>query len=127
MDLNLLVSGVTSAINARVPVMLQNSTGYTQGANFARTPAYGIPVNLLGQVQPLSTGDLRKLDAMNIQGVSRAIYLQGEVDAIQRVNQKGGDLVTVQAGPQSGVYLTKVVLEQWSTWAKVGVVLQDGS
>lgn len=79
------------------------------------------------QVQPLTTKDLRHLEGLNIQGVERAIYLYGHVDAVVRPEGKGGDLVIVADGPNPGTYLVTVVLEAWSGWCKVGVTLQNGA
>jgi hypothetical protein len=128
MDLLLETSGVIDAVNPRVAATLRTSTGATQNADFSRTPTYAAPVTVMAQVQPLTTGDLRKLDALNIQGVNRAIYIEGAVNGLVRVTGQGGDLITIPApGPNAGVYLVKAVLEAWPNWAKCAVVLQDGS
>lgn len=78
------------------------------------------------QVQPLTTKDLRHLEGLNIQGVERAIYLYGHVDAVVRPEGKGGDLIIIADGPNQGIYLVTVVLEAWQGWCKAGVVLQNG-
>jgi hypothetical protein len=78
------------------------------------------------QVQPISTGDLRKLDALNIQGVSQKVYLNGTLRGLQRINSLGGDLVVLDTGE---TYLVKAVMEQWAAgnimWVCCAIVLQN--
>jgi hypothetical protein len=78
------------------------------------------------QVQPITTGDLRKLDALNIQGVSQKAYLNGTLRGLQRINSLGGDLVVLDTGE---TYLVKAVLEQWAAgnvmWVCAAIVLQN--
>lgn len=130
MNLHQIVSGVISAVNPSQPARLQLSNGSTIAPDGTRIPAYFPTVTVIAQVQELSTQDLRQLDALNISGSSRAIYFEGEVDAIIRVSQKGGDLITTFDGR---VWLTTAVLERFddygnsSGWCKVSVTLQNGS
>jgi hypothetical protein len=82
-------------------------------------------LNLIGQVQPISTPDLKQLEGINLGGVHWKIYLSGEVDAIVRPERKGGDLVTIGSGRHQGVWLVVGVLEQWPDWCVAGIVLQN--
>lgn len=123
MDLFGITAGYISAVNPLVAVVLQASTGAsTTAPDGSRTPTYAAPVTLQGQVQPISTGDIRHLESLNIQGVNRAIYLEGDVSGLVRTTGQGGDLLTLTDG---SVYLVKAVLEQWPNWAKCAVVLQQ--
>ena len=65
------------------------------------------------------------LDGLNIQGIRRAIYLNGTVDGINRINRQGGDLIKIASGPNKGTWLVALVLEQFPDWAKCAVTLQD--
>lgn len=122
MNLHQTVSGAISAVNPFQPVTVQLSTGYRTAPNGKRTPTYNPPVTVSGQVQELTTRDLRQLEGLNQQGSMRAIYLNGSVDAIVRLNQEGGDLITLQ---DNSVWLTTQVLERWDVgWCKVSVTLQ---
>lgn len=116
-------TGVTQPAN-----ILSQVSGTTYRVTGAQTLSAVAMVSssLWAQVQELTTTDLRQLDALNIQGSTRVMYISGEVDAIARVRQKGGDLVTMIGG-DGQVYLTTRVLEMWPDWCKVAVVLQDGS
>lgn len=124
MNLHGIVAGAISAVNPMVPVTVQASTGYVTGADGKRTPTYAAPVAANGQVQELTTRDLRQLDGLNVQGSMRAIYLDGFVSGAVRVTKQGGDLITFEDG---SVWLTTNVLEQWPDWVKVAVTLQNGS
>lgn len=125
MNLHAVVANIVAAVNPLRPVTVQTSTGYTTSATGARTPTYAAPVMMMAQVQELTRGDLQHLDALNIQGSQRVIYLSGFVEGVVRWSQKGGDLITMDE--YGTVWLTTAVLEQWHGWVKVSVTLQDGS
>lgn len=76
------------------------------------------------QVQPLSSKDIRHIEALNIQGVERAIYIDGHIDGLVRAENKGGDLITIADGPNPGTYLVREMLEAWPDWSKAAVVMQ---
>ena len=124
MNLHQVVSSAIGAVNPNAPVIVQTSAGNSVNPDGSVVPTFNPPFSAIAQVQELTTRDLRQLDGLNIQGSSRAIYLNGEVDAIVRVSQRGGDLITLADG---SVWLTTHVLEQWPDWVKVSVTLQNGS
>ena len=121
MNLHQIVSGVIQAVNPNQLITIQTSTGYTTNSDGSRVPGYAPAFDARGQVQELTTRDLHQLDALNIQGSMRTIYINGEIDAIIRISQKGGDLITLVDG---SVWLTTAVLEQWPDWCKVAVTMQ---
>ncbi len=125
MNLHQIVSGAVGAINPLLPAVVYVSTGSTIAVDGKRTPTFARPCNVPAQIQPLSTGDIRQLDSLNIQGVEKAIYLNGHVDGLVREQNKGGDLIVLSHGPNRGTYLVSVVLEAWPDWAKCGVVMQS--
>jgi hypothetical protein len=125
-NLRAAANSVTRAINANIPATLFISIG-NRVVNFVPVPAYN-QAAVLAQVQPLSSKDLRLLDALNIQGAEKAVYLNGTALAINRVLQLGGDLLVFPYGtvPEGTTWKILASLEQWgTTWCKVGVVLQD--
>jgi hypothetical protein len=69
------------------------------------------------------------LDALNVQGVRRTIYLTGDVMAIVRVDQQGGDLIVFPDGtlPEGNIWLAAQVIEAWPDWCRVCITLQNGS
>lgn len=129
MNLHSIVNGNIRAVNPNRYATLKLSQGSAINADGSQTPQYADPVTVTAQVQQLTTRDLMHLDALNIQGSTRKIYLLGQVQAIVRVSEKGGDLITLVDGT---VYLTTAVLESWNevenpSWCSVAVTLQNGS
>jgi hypothetical protein len=124
-NLSAIANGVITAINPNFPATLFISLGNTV-VNFKQVPSYN-PASVAAQVQPLTSGDLRLLDALNIQGAQKAIYLNGTALAISRVKQLGGDLITFADGtlPEGNTWLVLASLEQWANWCRVAVSLQD--
>lgn len=129
MDLHGIASGAIGAVNPFVPITLKRSTGYTTAPDGTRTPTFTNVTGLMAQVQALTAGDIRRLDGLNIQGVKRAMYVGGEVEAIVRVGGKGGDLVIFPTGtlPEGDTWLASQVLEAWPDWRKIALTLQNGS
>lgn len=119
MNLHGIVSGVIGSINPQVPVLVQQSNGYTTAPDGSQVPSY-TELNLKGQVQALTGKDIFKLNGLNIQGVSEALYISGNVEGLFRVMGKGGDLVTFN----NHTYLVVAVLERWPDWCKVALSMQ---
>ena len=117
-----IASAAVSAVVPRVNLTVQVSTGYTTNADGSRVPTYAAPQVVSGSVQALQFNDITQLDALNIQGERRKIYIKGQVDGLVRVENKGGDLIT---DPLGNVWLVALVLEAWPDWCSVAVTLQD--
>ena len=82
---------------------------------------------VLGQLQALSSRDLRQIEGLNLQGTLRALYLTGDLEGVVRPTLKGGDLIIL---PDASVWLVTLVPEPWNLtagWTKAIVVLQNGS
>lgn len=127
MNLNRVAAGVVAAVNPRLICAYEASTGYTVGDDGTQTPSYATAVPVLAQVQPLSSTDLRMLDALNLQGNFRAMYVDMKWQGLNRPEIKGGDIVTE---PDGTVWLVTAELEAWSAsagWTKVAVTQQNGS
>lgn len=123
MDLHRVVSGAIGVVNPFETVAVSVSTGYSVAADGTQTPAYQT-ASAQAQVQALTYRDLLQTASLNIQGTRRRMYFEGEVDAIVRMLNKGGDTLTRSDGT---VWLVVFVLEQWPDWCAVCVTLQDGS
>jgi hypothetical protein len=121
MNLHGIVANAISAVNPLVALLVQVSTGYSTNADGSRTPAYANAVSVQGQVQSLTAGDLRQLDALNIQGAQRAVYLNGRIDGLIRPGKKGGDLIIT---PEGNTWLVVHILEYWPDWVKAAITLQ---
>lgn len=127
MNMHSLVSGPISVVNPQIVGQLKSSIGLTTGPSGRRTPGYDAPVSVYLQVQPLSAGDIQKLDGLNLQGTMRKIFMYGRVDGLVRPRVKSGDLFTIAAGVNEGVWLINQVLEQWPDWVMLAVTLQNGA
>ncbi len=131
MNLQSITGNYITAVNPMVPCIVQISNGTTKAADYSVIPAYLPPITLQGQVQPLSFGDLRQLDGLNLQGIKKAVYIQGDIEGLVRPSNKGGDVITF---PDGTIYLTVLVLENWnppdgskSGWVKIACVLQNNA
>ena len=83
-------------------------------------------MTLVAQIQPLSAGDLRHMDMLNLQGSHRKFYIDTHIRGIVRVGLKGGDQLTT---PDGNVWLVTQPVEQWNYagFSAVIATLQDGS
>lgn len=123
MNLHQIVRGAIGAVNPDVLARVFISTGSTTAPDGKRVPAYAPPqTDVPMQVQPLTGKDIRHIDALNIQGVDRAIYVNGAVRGVQRKDGTGGDMLYVL----NAYWLVVVMLEPWdgAGWTKVGVTQQ---
>jgi hypothetical protein len=123
MNLRGYANGATRAINPNIEATVRVSAGSSTNPDGSRVPKFD-EIPFTAQVQALQYNDMVHLDGQNIQGVRRAIYLNGEIDGINRINKKGGDIVTIAQGASAGSWLVALVLEQWADWCKVAVTLQ---
>lgn len=132
MNLHGIVAGYIDAVNPRVLLSVQLSTGNTVGSSFKQVPQYAPAIQILGQIQSLTYRDLQQTEGLNLQGTRRAIYFYGDVEAIVRSKGFGGSLVTTPAGD---IYKVAQVLETWGMdgsadapgWCKVIATLQNNA
>ena len=123
MNLHGIVSGVIGKINPFVTATIRVSTGYTTNADGSRTPTYTTTTAQV-QLQALAYDDIVQADSMQIQGVRRKMYVQGDVEGLVRADNRGGDLVTL---PDGTVWKVAMVDEHWPDWTACIITLQDGS
>ena len=116
------VSDAIGTVNPLVDCTLQTSAGYTLGSDFAQVPIYSTFYPVPCQIQALTARDLRQIDAINLQGTMRAIYLNGTIEGVNRAEIKGGDLFTF---PDGTIWLVTQPLENWPDWSKVAVYQQN--
>ncbi|MDS0801716.1 hypothetical protein [Burkholderia cenocepacia] len=129
MNLHGIVSGVIGTVNPFVPVTLQQSAGYTTAPDGARTPTYSASPQTV-QVQALSAKEIQHLDGLNIQGVLRKAYLNGDWRGVYRATNQGGDLLQfaavagVPASLQGTTWKVVQVFETWPDWCALAIQLQ---
>lgn len=122
MNLHAIAGPAVSIVNPTTLATLLVSTGYTTGSDGTRTPSYSATDNVPVQVQALSAREIEHLDSINIQNVSRAAYINGNVEGLDRASAKGGDLLIFDGA----TWLVVQVLETWSAsgWCKVALSKQ---
>ncbi len=123
MDLNAIANAAAEVVNPNTPISIQASTGYAIGAGMKQVPSYAAAVSGFGQLQEITSMDLKHLDGLNIQGDIQTIYIRGQLSAVLRPTGQGGDLITI--GSQT--WLNVKTLEQWPWWAKAAIVLQEAA
>jgi hypothetical protein len=127
MNLSGIAGPYIAAVNPWITATVQQSQGYTTNSDGSRVPAYSAPVPVQVQMQPLQYTDLMQVSGLNLTGQRRAMYANGEWDAVVRSKQEGGDLVTL---PDGSVWLLVFEFEDWYStagWTKFCVTLQNGS
>lgn len=124
MNLHSIVSSAIGTVNPLVDCTLQLSAGYSIAGDFSQVPAYATVSPVPCQIQALTGRDLRQIDAVNLQGTMRAIYLNGTIEGVNRAAIKGGDIFTF---PDGSTWLVTQPLENWPDWSKVAVTLQNPS
>lgn len=119
MNLRGIANRATRTVNPNMPGVFQVSTGYTTLPSGKKVPSYN-SVDVEVQFQDLSSTDLRQVDSVNIQGILRSAYLNGNFNGVNRPEQKGGDILIVD-GQQ---WLVVKVPELWPDWCRLIVNLQ---
>jgi hypothetical protein len=122
MNLHAIVRGAIGAINPPFVGSVKVSTGSTVAADGTRTPTYQTFTNVTMDVQALDAKEVQHLDSLNIQGVLRGVWLNGNIEGVNRVASKGGDLLVFGGR----TWLVVHVFESWDTdgWCHVAVALQ---
>ena len=126
MNLHSVVAPIIAAVNPNQTVNIKTSNGFTQSADFTRTPNY-TTASAPAQIQALTGRELRLLDALMIQGTMRAVYFYGDVTGLIRASQSNGSLVQF---PDGSVWMVVHELEPWSVtagWCKCAVSEQQAS
>lgn len=126
MNLHGIVAAAIGTVNPFVAATVKQPNGYTTNDDGVQVPAY-VDTAVRAQVQSLTFTDLQKLDGMNIEGVKRAVYLNGDVPAVIRQLTSGGAMLVFPTGTlyEGDVWLCTMVLEQWPDWCKIAITLQN--
>ncbi len=119
MDLFNITSGAVSLVNDYVPAVIKINTGYVTAPSGKRTPSYS-QADVSVQLQELSSMDLKQMDSLNVQGITRVAYVHGNFSAINRANQTGGDILVVNGNE----WLIVKIAELWYDWCKLIINLQ---
>ncbi|NTJ67523.1 hypothetical protein G6M50_06065 [Agrobacterium rhizogenes] len=125
MNLHAVVAPIIGSVNPNVPCSMQVSTGYTTNDDGTQIPTYDT-VTGTAQVQALTFKDLTQVDGINKNGAARGIYFYGDIVGVLRTRTKGGDIITLSDGANTGNWLVVQPLETWAVgWCKCACVLQN--
>lgn len=120
MNLHQIASGAIATVNPFISVLWRLSSGFTTDASMRQVPAYTNVAATLVQLQPLTSGNLRHMESLNISGTVKAIYMNSNARSVVRSLARGGDLF--EFGGER--WLVVAEFELWPDWCKVGIQLQ---
>lgn len=131
-NLHGLVRGAINSVNPDIAGNWIISTGTVIAVGGKSNPTYAAPSPVKLQVQGVRGSDLRKYDFLQGNGIYRAVYMFSNPDAINRLVQKGADLLTFPQYPRGPVctWLVSAIDEPWTSgngilaWTRIIVTLQ---
>lgn len=123
-NLRAIANRFTSTVNPNLTVQRHAYASRTISANGKPKAVYSDPVPLTAQAQALTKKEVEHIDNMNLSPCDRAAYVNGQVNAFDRVAQTGGDLLEFEGK----FWRVMAILEGWTTagWCKVALVQQNG-
>ncbi len=126
MNMHGLVRAVVTTINPDITILWRQSNGFTTSADGRPVPTYVDVPNIRAQVQAQNSQKLKHENYISQQGVHRDVYMFGSVQAINRPDAVGADLLVFPEVPGGAnkTWLVNEVFETWPDWCKVSVVLQ---
>lgn len=119
MNLHQIVRGAITTVNPDVPGVLKVNSGFATAPGGKRVQTY-TDVDVIVQMQSLSSTDLKQVDAINVQGILQSAYLNGNFNGINRPEQQGGDMLIVDGK----TWLVVKVAELYPDWCHLIVNLQ---
>ena len=120
MNLRKIANASIQSVNKDVSITAKVSDEtYTTEPDGTRIPNY-TTITTTGNMQPLSTQDLKHLEGLGIQNVTAKVFLNGNFEGVFRNTQRGGDLLIIGGN----TYLVTAVIERWPSWCLVGVTMQ---
>lgn len=120
MNLRQIANNAITSINPNISAVLKKYAGQTIGPGRKPVPSYLPDQNVTIQLQPLSRGDMQHVDGLNIQGLAKVIYVNGNYFSVQREMEQGGDIFVIN-GEQ---WLVVEPVELWPDWCRLIAVLQ---
>lgn len=120
MNLRQIANNAITSINPNISAILKKYTGETIGPGRKPVPSYLPDQNVTIQLQPISRGDMQHVDGLNLQGLAKVIYVNGNYFSVQREMEHGGDIFVIN-GEQ---WLVVEPVELWPDWCRLIVVLQ---
>ncbi|MEX9215660.1 hypothetical protein AB7W40_09995 [Providencia rettgeri] len=120
MNLRNIANTLTQGINPNLTIIGRRYKGYATGEGRRQIPEYYPDEQVVAQIQPLSDGELRHIDGLNLQGVVKCLYINGDYYGVNRTLKKGGDLFIINGD----TWLVVDPIELWADWSRVIICLQ---
>jgi hypothetical protein len=113
MSLHDLVANIICAVNPMMTCQLYVSTGSTPVAGAKSTPTFAPFVDVIAQVQQMTTEDLKHMAEMGMSGITRKVWCDTVLHGIDRAAGLGGDKLIL---PDGTIWLVVAVPEVWPDW-----------
>lgn len=124
MNLRQIANRATQTINPNISIQWRKYLSYDIGPNGKPIVTYAPPAALIAQVQALSKSDVAHLDAMNLSTCTRAAYVNGQLQAFDRLEETGGDMLYFEGR----WWKIMAILEGWTGpqvgWCRVALTAQ---
>lgn len=120
MNLRQIANSATRSINPNISAVLKKYAGETMGPGRKPQPSYLPDQDVTIQLQPLSKGEIQHVDGLNIQGLVKAIHVNGNYFSVQREKEQGGDIFVINGEE----WLVVEPIELWPDWCRLIVNLQ---
>ena len=109
MNLHKIANSAIRRVNPNIQAVLKKYAGETIGHGRKPAPSYLPDQNVTIQLQPISRGDMQHVDGLNIQGLAKVIYVNGNYFSVQREIEQ---------------WLVVEPVELWPDWCRLIAVLQ---
>lgn len=120
MNLHKISNSAIRRVNPNISAILKKYAGKTYGPGRVPIPTYLPDQNVIIQLQPISRGDMQHVDGLNLQGLAKVIYVNGNYFSVQRELEQGGDIFVIDGRE----WLVVEPLELWPNWCRLIAVLQ---
>jgi hypothetical protein len=130
MNLANIANAAIASVNPNFIGQVKSNAGYTTADDGTRSPVFAVTAGVPMQVQALTSRELDHIDGLNVQDIVRAIYVNGQLEGLDRPDVRGGDLLLAPTGMTLAAldtWLVRQVIEGWDAggWCKVAAVLQN--
>ena len=119
-NLRAVANSITSTINPNIPAVLKRSTGYTTDDAGVRVNAF-TEQNIVIQSQSMTSKELQLVESLGLQGYTRAVHLNGNIEGLRRHVEQGADILRFKQHDDSEPmdWLVVQVMESWPNWCRV--------
>lgn len=126
MNLRQIANNAITSINPNITSTLRKYAGEGIGAGRKPVPKYYPDQQVTIQLQPVPRGEMQHVDGLNVAGLAKIIYVNGNYFSVNRALEKGGDLFEFEYAGAKQTWLVVEPVELWPDWCRLLCVLQLG-